>query len=156
MRIPNFARVAIALTALVASSTTVSAQSWQALGPVNGSGGSFWNNVSDDTNLSTPTPCNIGAALTGVATNAGCTNEAPANLLPLGLNPTQYLSGTSVGSATGFYFGAGYWNVTLLGTITGASPVRPWNIRDSGTDAILGTITTVSYTHLTLPTSDLV
>lgn len=146
MLVQRISRLA-GIAAVFAMSSTASAQSWQAIGPTSGAGGNFWNNVSSDNSGVGNPNCNIGAILTGVAVNAGCSNEAPANMLPLALSPapTHFLGGAG-GASTGFYFGAGSWNVTLLGTITGASPVRPWNIIDYATNVSLGTVTMVGNT----------
>lgn len=145
MRFNKFARAAAAVTALTISASIASAQTWQPIGVPNGSGTQFWNSGSDDRVGSAP--CNIGAILTGLSTNAQCNNETPANLLPIVLSPvpTVYL-GNSGSQASQFYFGAGTWQVTLLGTITGANPVRPWNIVDNNTNLSIGTITTTGNT----------
>lgn len=141
MRINLFlARAALAASAIVLSANSASAQSWQTITNVNGTGDTFWNNTSADQTGSGP--CNIGAILLDVAVNSGCANETPSTMLngSVSPQPTSFL-GNGANSAA-FYFGAGSWEVSLIGIISGATPARTWRMLDNSSNASLGTITT--------------
>jgi hypothetical protein len=98
-----------ALVALPAS--TVQAQQWQDI-----SSGGYWdNNSSDGTN------CNIGRILRN--TEGSCSNQKPAGWLStsgelIAANARVLQSGT--GTPLRFFFGAGTWEIELLGRVAGA------------------------------------
>lgn len=103
------ALLAGALVALPAS--TVHAQQWQDI-----SSGGYWdNNSSDGTN------CNIGYILRN--TEGSCSNQKPAGWLStsgalIAANARVLQSGT--GTPLRFFFGAGTWEIELLGRVAGA------------------------------------
>jgi hypothetical protein len=137
----NFAKMGAVAMLLSAASGVAGAQTWQAIGSTTGAGPQFWNNPSQD--QAGAGACNVGSILTNPAlTPASCSSEAPANLLPLSpsltVAPTSYLSNGSNGSRA-FVLGAGLWQIQLLGTVTGASPVRPWTINGSFGSATITT-----------------
>lgn len=143
MRFNMLARTALAVSAIAIGSGSASAQTWQGITNTSGNGSTFWNNASYDQKEGSV--CNIGAILLDVATNAGCVNETPSNFLDGSVSPvpTQYLGqGTGGVMASAFFFGAGSWNVSLLGIVTGAEPPRTWRIMDYTSNTSLGTITT--------------
>jgi hypothetical protein len=137
---------AVAAVVIVAGSSVAKAQTWQNITTTTPTGPAFWNNVSQD--QIGVGPCNVGSILTnnmgGGLTAASCSNEAPANLLPLIVSPTpnQFLSDGANG-ARAFEFGAGSWQFKLLGTVTGSNPVRDWFIYDKNTNLSVGTVTVV-------------
>eukprot|EP01012_Entosiphon_sulcatum_P064532 TRINITY_DN93367_c0_g1_i1.p2 TRINITY_DN93367_c0_g1~~TRINITY_DN93367_c0_g1_i1.p2 ORF type:complete len:274 (-),score=35.28 TRINITY_DN93367_c0_g1_i1:18-839(-) len=134
--------MAVASVVMFGSANVAVAQSWTAMPAIsnNSSGPGFWNNASAD-KTNAQLPCNIGGILTNQPGIAGCANQVGGTVLPLGVAaPTSYLS--NAGNATTFYFGAGSWNVGLLATVTGARPVRPWEMVAIGGGS-LGTLTTV-------------
>jgi hypothetical protein len=112
----------------------------------NGPGGpQFWNNASDDRTAAN-LPCNIGGVLTSAAGIAGCVNQVGGTTLPFSASALPggtVQSLNNANAAVPFWFGAGNWQVTLLGTITGSQPVRPWNMLDASTSANLGTLTAI-------------
>ena len=135
MKLGKLAGLAFLATVSAASAGVANAQSWQSIGSTNGSGGSFWNNYSDDQNVGFPA-CNAGAIFTNAAlTPAACNSASPAALLPLSPSivpqPTHYLS-NGAGLANAFQFGAGTWRFDLLGSVTGASPISPYSYRNAG------------------------
>lgn len=103
---------ALLLAALVAlPASTVHAQQWQDI-----SSGGYWdNNSSDGTN------CNIGRILRN--TEGSCGNQKPAGWLStsgelIAANARVLQSGT--GTPLRFFFGAGTWEIELLGRVAGA------------------------------------
>lgn len=103
------ALLAGALLALPAS--TVRAQQWQDI-----SGGGYWDNSSSD-----GTNCNIGYILRN--TEGSCNNQKPAGWLStsgalIAANARVLQSGT--GTPLRFFFGAGTWEIELLGRVAGA------------------------------------
>lgn len=103
------ALLAGALLALPAS--TVRAQQWQDI-----SGGGYWDNSSSD-----GTNCNIGYILRN--TEGSCNNQKPAGWLStsgalVAANARVLQSGT--GTPLRFFFGAGTWEIELLGRVAGA------------------------------------
>ena len=148
MRIVSLGRIIATAAAISVASTSAFAQTWNNVGAITtgGPGGpQFWNNASDDRTAAN-LPCNIGGVLTSAPGIAGCVNQVGGTTLPL--NPSLLPGGTvqslnNGNAAVAFLFGGGNWQVTLLGTITGAQPVRPWNMLDATTNANLGTLTTI-------------
>ncbi len=140
MKVSHVATMTAALS-LVLGASTASAQTWQAITNTNATGNPFWNNPSDD--QAGAGACNIGSLLTNAGlTPMSCNSEIPAALLPLANrispNPNQFLGNGANPAA--FAFGAGTYNLTLFGTITGSAPVRAWGAYDRVTDAFLGTV----------------
>ncbi len=132
----------VASAAMLGFANTASAQSWTAIPAIanNSAGSGFWNNASAD-KTNAQLPCNIGGILTNQPGIAGCANQVGGTTLPIGVAaPSSYLSNAT--NATTFFFGAGSWNIGLLATVTGARPVRPWDIVAIGGGS-LGTLTTV-------------
>lgn len=125
--------------AMVSLSGSAAAQTWQAVGNTSGNGtGSYWNNTSDD--QLNGGPCNIGSLVAGTAIPANCLRQNPTSLLPLNLpnQPYAFLGGVG-GSVTPFYFGAGQWEVTVIGTMAGANPIRTWQAVDGLSSSVLAT-----------------
>lgn len=103
------ALLAAALVALPA--TTLEAQ-WQGIDAT----GSYWNNNSSD-----GTDCNIGYILRNQ--EGSCSNQKPAGWLGtsgelIAANARVLQSGT--GTPLRFFFGAGTWEIELLGRVAGA------------------------------------
>ena len=148
MRIVSLGRIAVLAAAISVASTTAYAQTWSNVGAIatGGPGGpQFWNNASDD-KTAADLPCNIGGVLTSAPGIAGCVNQVGGTTLPLdaALLPGGTVQSLNNGNAAvPFWFGAGNWQVTLLGTITGAQPVRPWSMLDASSNANLGTLTAI-------------
>lgn len=125
MRFGTFTRVGMATVASILAVQTAEAQSWySAPTPGNSGSGAYWNRRSDDNSGGT---CNLGAVLMGVATNAGCSNEVPTNLLPLSSirqlpgsgTRGAFLAGSSPTTTASFMMSAGMYNFTLYGKIAG-------------------------------------
>ncbi len=140
MRFRTLTRVGMAAVASLLTVQAAGAQTWYNATTPNNVGSNaapFWNKVSNDNSGGV---CNLGAVLMGIATNAGCSNEVPTNLLPL--SNVQQLPGVS-GSTRGaflaananfktpasFMMSAGMYQFTLFGKIakfatstSGASP----------------------------------
>jgi hypothetical protein len=125
---------------MASAPAVASAQSWQNITGTSGGGTAFWDSFSND-GVPMGSACNIGAVLTNAAVPANCINQVPSNLLPLNLAsaPNQYL-GVGMAPAT-FFFGAGQWDISFLGSMTGGSPLAAWRIVDQGSNANLGTLT---------------
>jgi hypothetical protein len=126
-------------TALVASLSFASVASaqvgvdalggqWLGVNP-NNSGVDFWNNLSND-----GTNCNIGFFVKGGF--GPCTDEHPG-AFPASLNWTnaKYLAYNPIGTPPSrviFSFNAGTYDISYLGNIAGANPVRQFGIREIG------------------------
>jgi hypothetical protein len=131
---------------MLGSASIASAQTWSGIPSIatTGAGTGFWNNASDDRTAAN-LPCNIGGVLTGAPGIAGCTSQGIGTSLPFAIvAPTQYLS--NAGAATAFFFGAGSWDVRLLGTVTGSTPPSAWRMVEVGSGSNLGTILTAGNT----------
>jgi hypothetical protein len=148
MRIVSLGRIIASAAAITIASTPAFAQTWNNVGAITTSGPSgpqFWNNASDDRTAAN-LPCNIGGVLTSAAGISGCVNQVGGTTLPL--NASLLPGGTvqslnNANAAVPFWFGSGNWQVTLLGTVTGAQPVRSWSMLDASSSANLGTLTTI-------------
>ena len=102
---------ALLTAALVAMPATRLEAQWQ-----DASSGGYWNNSSSD-----GTNCNIGYILRN--TEGSCGNQKPAGWLSssgelIGADAKVLQSGA--GAPLRFYFGAGTWEIELLGRVAGA------------------------------------
>ena len=139
MRFRTLTRVGMAAVASLLTVQAAGAQSWYNATTPNNVGSNaapFWNKISNDNSGGV---CNLGAVLMGIATNAGCSNEVPTNLLPLsniqqlpgvsGTTRGAFLGGANVKTPASFMMSAGLYQFTLFGKIakfatstSGASP----------------------------------
>lgn len=131
---------AVALVASVAAMGSAGAQpgvdplggQWLGVTPT-GAESAYWDHVSDD-----GLTCNIGYFVT---TGFGpCSNEHPNPFASsLGWSGATYLATTPIGSPPGrvvFAFGAGNYDISYLGNVAGANPMRKFGISEIGSGSV--------------------
>ncbi len=125
-----------ALPAVASAQPGVDAQggTWATIGIPDGTnpGVRYWNNASDD-----GASCNIGYFVYG---NFGpCSNETPASMgSGLGWTDATYLAydPEAVNAPTVHFFNAGKYNISYLGNVAGANPMRQFGYREIGSGIV--------------------